>query len=84
MNRDGHPVVSSIQKGSPADKASLRAGDAVLAVDGRDARELGQTSVQYLLAGKPGSSVTVQIQPQGEEKPRTVTITRVDRETLVR
>jgi protocatechuate 3,4-dioxygenase beta subunit len=84
INRDGHPVVSTIQKGSPAEKAALQTGDAILAVDGRDARELGPTSVQYLLVGKPGSSVSVQVQPHGEEKPRTVTLTRVDRESLAR
>jgi len=72
--QDGHVYVSSVQKGSPADKAGLLAGDRVLAVDGRSAAAatLGTTAVA--LRGAQGTRVTLQISRDGEK--RVVTVVR--------
>jgi len=66
--------VSSVQKGSPADKAGLLAGDRVLAVDGGSAAAatLGTTAVA--LRGAQGTRVTLQISRDGEK--RVVTVVR--------
>jgi protocatechuate 3,4-dioxygenase beta subunit len=76
-NRDGHAVVSNVGKGTPAEKAGIKTGDAILAIDGRDVRELGGSTLGYLLRGKAGSSVTVEVQTAGGET-RKVTITRAE------
>jgi C-terminal processing protease CtpA/Prc len=81
--RDGHPVVASVQKGMSAEKAGLQAGHVILSVDGRDTRELGQGALRYLLAGKPGTSVSVEAKTAAE-KPRNLIVTRFDPETVRR
>lgn len=83
-------LVSSVEKGSPADKAGFEQGDIVLSFDGRP---VGESSDLPRLVGstRPGSRVPVQIWRRGgarmltvavaelaEEKPRKV-VARVSR-----
>jgi C-terminal processing protease CtpA/Prc len=76
-------VVSNVMKGAPADTGGLKVGDAILSIDGRDARELGTTSVQYLAPGKAGTAVTGEVQSPGEAA-RKLTLNRVDPSTMMK
>src|SRR6266542_2523969 len=62
---DAQFVIQSVVPGSPAEKAGLRAGDVVLAVDGDpiDAKTLDQ--VVQSIRGTAGTSVRLQIGRQG-------------------
>jgi carboxyl-terminal processing protease len=62
---DSRFVIQSVVPGSPAEKAGLRAGDAVIAVDGDpvDGKTLDQ--VVQSIRGTAGTSVRLQIQREG-------------------
>jgi len=69
---DGHPVevddgayVQDVTSGSPADRAGIRSGDVVVAVDGNDvasAAALGGVIRQH----KPGDEVTIELDRKGD------------------
>ncbi len=66
-------LVSEPQSGSPASKAGIKAGDAILAVDGKpvkDARDLARTIAGY----DPGSTVKVTIFRDGHNQDVQVTL----------
>ena len=46
-------------KGSPADRAGLKIGDKILAIDGKDAKGFTTEQVSSRLKGEPGSKVKV-------------------------
>ncbi len=76
-------VIGDPFAGNPAAKAGLRAGDVILAIDGKDvgvrgSREAAEysQSVSDALRGEPGSSFEISVQRPGEAQPRTMTIVR--------
>jgi S1-C subfamily serine protease len=82
MGPDGQPqkqaemrgcVVSKVVAGSPAEKAGLRSGDAILSVDQTriDARH---DLASLIAARKPGDSLTLSVQSRGRA-PRDVKVT---------
>ena len=72
--QDGHVYISSVQKGSPADKAGLLAGDRVLAVGGHSAAASTLGSTAVALRGVSGTRVTLRLSRDG--LPTTVTVVR--------
>ncbi len=60
-------MVVSSRPGSPADKAGLRAGDILKAIDGRHSRPLAASTGQRLLRGAPGSLVKLAVLRAGAE-----------------
>ncbi|MDQ2674282.1 MAG: S41 family peptidase [Chloroflexota bacterium] len=60
---------------SPAERAGLRPGDQILAVDGTPTLGESVSSLVYQVRGESGTDVTLTIR-RGEEEPRDVTITR--------
>ncbi|MBW2253163.1 MAG: PDZ domain-containing protein [Deltaproteobacteria bacterium] len=48
---DDGPVVAGLAMGSPADRAGMRKGDLILAVDGNNVQDLGTDELFGLLAG---------------------------------
>ncbi len=58
----GFPLVYGVETGSPAERAGLRVGDEILAVDGRDARQ-PSPSVQL----RPGEESTYRVRRAGRE-----------------
>jgi predicted metalloprotease with PDZ domain len=57
------PTIASVEPGSPADKAGLRAGDLVVTIGGEDAHRL---KLEAIL--KPGARVPVRVQRDGVPK----------------
>ena len=49
-------------KGSPADRAGLKIGDKILAIDGKDAKGFTTEQVSSRLKGEPGSKVKVTVE----------------------
>jgi carboxyl-terminal processing protease len=73
-SQDGRIYVSSVQKGSPADKAGVLAGDRVLAVGGHSAAASTLGSTAVALRGESGTKVTLRLSRDG--LPVTVTVVR--------
>lgn len=67
-------IISSMP-GSPAEKAGLRSGDKVIAIDGRDMTGMDGEVVRKQILGPAGTTVTLRVQREGVE-PFEVEITR--------
>lgn len=58
---DGHIQIVSPIKGSPADKAGLKAKDIITAIDGKSTQGWSTTKASSTIRGKKGTSVTLAI-----------------------
>ena len=67
LKDEGGALVSEVQPDTPAAKAGIRAGDAILSVDGerlKDARDLSRR----VAAKSPGATVKLQVVREGKER----------------
>lgn len=81
---DGSVVVVSPIKGSPADKAGIRAKDTILSVNGESLQGLELNAAVNKIRGPKGSKAVLQIKRAGSEQPLEYVIVRddVDLETV--
>src|SRR5262249_17388377 len=68
-------IVSPIE-GSPAEKAGLKPGDKVIAIDGQDMTGVTPEQARLKVLGPQGSQVTLMVQREGEPQPLKFVITR--------
>lgn len=73
----GFATVVSVLPGSPAEKAGIKAGDLIDRVDSSPARELSVVQIQRMLAGPPGTSVTIAVVKEAQGEPQKMTVQRV-------
>jgi len=66
-------IIRSVTPGQPADKAGLKAGDVITAINGRQLKD-GDDLVNDISARKPGTSVTIGYLRDGKSMTATVTI----------
>ncbi|HEY3079527.1 MAG TPA: S41 family peptidase [Chloroflexota bacterium] len=59
--RDGRPIVVAPLEGSPAERAGLRAGDGIVAVDGQDVTSFSLSELVEKVRGPRGSTVTLTV-----------------------
>lgn len=69
-------VINEPYEGMPADKANLKAGDAILEIDGIDMRKATVKEVSDKLKGTPGTTLQLLIRRPGESKDRKIEIIR--------
>src|SRR5215469_1256807 len=74
--RNGKTIVVAPFGGSPAYKAGLRAGDAILEISFSKSDNLTTPEVADLLKGPRGTKVAVTVAREGADKPITFNITR--------
>ena len=74
--RFGYAAVVSVIPGGPADKAGLQDTDILEAIEGKSTREMSLAEVHNMLAGQPGSNVTVSVVRARRAQPEKVVITR--------
>lgn len=73
--KNGNLLIIAPLEGSPAQKAGLRAGDRILAIEGKDTSELTLDGSVSLIRGEAGTNVALIILSEGGE-PREVSVTR--------
>jgi len=76
MNDEGILEISGVFEGGPADRAGLRKGDRVLAVDGVSIIGVSLYEAIGRIRGPAGTQVTLLIEREGVERPFEVTIVR--------
>jgi carboxyl-terminal processing protease len=74
--RDNYPTVISPLEGTPAFSIGIQSGDRIVEIDAKPTRGLAIDEVVSRLRGPEGTKVTVRVSREGEEEPRTYTITR--------
>ena len=74
--RLGFATVVSVLPGSPAEKADVKPGDLIDRVENSATRELSVIQIQRLLAGPPGSTVTLTLVREARGEPQKVDIVR--------
>lgn len=74
--KDNDVTVVSALKDSPAQKADIRSGDIVKAVDTKAIEGMTLDAVVTLIRGQKGTAVTLSIVRKGVEKPFDVKVTR--------
>ena len=65
-------------EGKPAQRAGILAGDRILAIDGKTTQGLSISEVSNNLRGEPGTTVVLEIEREGIDKPFKVAIVRED------
>lgn len=63
-------------KGTPAEKAGLKSGDTIIAVDKKPTADLSVDEVVSMIKGKKGTKVTITISRDGIEGTKDIEITR--------
>jgi carboxyl-terminal processing protease len=76
QTKDGAIVITGVFPGSPAQKAGLRPGDRILAVDGKPTKDRSLDTNIAHIKGKEGSQVKITYQKKGEQARRDVYLTR--------
>jgi carboxyl-terminal processing protease len=69
-------IVQSVIPGTPAERAGVKAGDRILAVDGADTTGKAVEDVVREVRGDEGTQVTLTLVHKGQSDPFDVTITR--------
>jgi carboxyl-terminal processing protease len=72
---EGSLLIVKVIPGSPAERAGIRGGDRIVAVDGRSTSEMSTDQAANMLQGKEGTQVSVSVVAQGA-RPRTVVVRR--------
>ncbi|WP_285766035.1 S41 family peptidase [Peribacillus sp. SI8-4] len=76
QEQDGHIMVVSPIKGSPAEKAGIKPNDIVLSVDGKSVKGLSSSEAVLKIRGEKGTKVNLSISRAGEPDPIEFTIKR--------
>lgn len=69
LKEHGVAYVVATEKGSPAEAAGIKAGDIVAEVNDRTTRTMPLWEIQEVLAGKPGTKVSLELIRVGEAVP---------------
>ncbi len=69
-------IVTEIYENSPAHKAGLKVGDAILAVDGQSAKGKTEREVLEFLRGFPGTQADLVVRRPGESKELKISLQR--------
>lgn len=78
QQRDGKTYAVNPYEGKPAQRAGVLAGDRILSVDGKTTKDLNVSEVSNNLRGEPGTTVVLELEREGVEKPFKVSIVRED------
>ncbi len=69
-------VITEPYEGFPAQKAGLKAGDKIITINGKSAKNMSSLAVSKLLKGDPGSHFQLTVRHFGAKKDTTLTLNR--------
>ncbi|MBK8923617.1 MAG: S41 family peptidase [Saprospirales bacterium] len=69
-------VISEIFENSPAHKSGLKVGDAIVSIDGQNAKGRSENDVLAFLRGVPGTRIDLVVRRPGESKDQRITLER--------
>lgn len=75
--RYGYAPVVSVLPGSPADKAGIKPADLIDRINETATRELSVVQLERMLAGDPGSQVTLWVVKESRGEPQKIVLNRV-------
>jgi carboxyl-terminal processing protease len=81
LNDNNLPIIVAPLPNSPAEKAGLKTGDVILAVDGVSTEGASLMETVLKIRGPAGTPVTLSILHEGETTPVDITITRAQIDT---
>ncbi|HET7480471.1 MAG TPA: S41 family peptidase, partial [Rubrobacteraceae bacterium] len=67
-DRDGRAVIAAPIEGSPAERAGLKTGDVVIAVDGKNVRDLALSDIVDRVKGPEGTTVKLTVERDSRER----------------
>jgi carboxyl-terminal processing protease len=73
---DGFIKVIAPIDDTPAQKAGIKAGDLIIRLNERPVKDMGLSDAIKIMRGKPGTSITLTVQREGEHKPLVFEIVR--------
>jgi len=76
--RDNKLTVVSPIKSTPGERAGLRAGDIITAIDGLKTADISQTKAVDLMRGEPGTDVVLTVERSDVDQELEIKITRED------
>jgi len=74
--RFGYADVVAVIPGGPADKAGIENSDILESIEGKSTRDMSLAEIHTMLAGEPGSNVTVAVVRPRRAEPQKMVITR--------
>lgn len=74
--KEGSLIVIAPLKGSPAEKAGIKSGDAIIKIDNKSSSNLSIDDAIKVIRGPKGTTVALTIVRAGLKEPKTITITR--------
>lgn len=74
--RKGFLTVVAPLKGTPAERAGIKAGDKILKIDTTETSDLTVEEAVKLIRGPRGTQVKLLLLSEGKEEPREITVTR--------
>jgi carboxyl-terminal processing protease len=74
--RFGYAAVVSVIPGGPAEKAGIENTDILESIEGKSSRDMSLAEIRSLLAGEPGSTITVSVVRPRKAEPQKIVITR--------
>jgi len=74
-------LVSSVEKGTPADKAGIESGDIILAVNGRNVEQAGDLA-RAIAETRPGSKVELRVWRKGSTRDMTASVSEAPAEQV--
>ena len=74
--KDGMPVVVSPMENSPAERAGIRAGDVIVAVDGEDTTGMALSNIIQRVRGPKGTTVVLSVLHEGDNQVTDIPIVR--------
>jgi carboxyl-terminal processing protease len=74
--RFGYADVIAVIPGGPADKAGVESSDILESIEGKSTRDMSLAEIHAVLAGEPGSNVTVAVVRPRRAEPQKIVITR--------
>src|SRR5262245_3372207 len=74
--RFGYAAVIAVIPGGPAEKAGVENSDIFESIDGHSTRDMSLAEIKSVLAGEPGSTVTVAVVRPRRAEPQKIVTTR--------